>query len=288
MSGGQTNHFGTEQYAYWNAHAEYEGTFCIEKMGITYPDKRYMIDRGNGEHDFYRRIYVLEYVISGEGYIECDHEVYKVKAGDFYMLSASHLHRHYCDPENPFSKIWINVGGRIMNEMMQLYNLQSGVVIKQMNCQRIFEQIYDECARITEETKATAYQKVFKQIVWLLDQLAGDASCDILAPASYKIRDYIDSNIQADICLEDIAKKFFFSKSYIISCFKNEFGIPPKQYIIQKKIETAKNMLYETDMSVRAIAEMLHFADSHHFSNTFKKQTGMAPIEFRMKAGQEQ
>ena len=85
--------------------------------------------------------------------------------------------------------------------------------------------------------------------------------------------------------LDDIANKFFFSKSYIISCFKNEFGISPKQYIIQKKIETAKNMLLETDMSIKAIAEMLHFADSHHFSNTFKKQTGLAPVEFRMRAG---
>ncbi|MBR5011767.1 MAG: helix-turn-helix transcriptional regulator, partial [Clostridia bacterium] len=107
----------------------------------------------------------------------------------------------------------------------------------------------------------------------------------MLAPSSYKIRDFIDTNIQADISLDDIASKFFFSKSYIISCFKNEFGISPKQYIIQKKIETAKNMLLETDMSIKAIAEMLHFADSHHFSNTFKKQTGMAPVEFRMKAG---
>ncbi|MBQ5389960.1 MAG: helix-turn-helix domain-containing protein [Clostridia bacterium] len=285
MPGEQIYHFGTEKYAYENTHAEYEGTFCIEKMGITYPDKRYMIGRENEERNFYRRIYVLEYVISGEGYIECDHEVYKVQAGDFYLLSNSHLHRYYCNPENPYTKIWINVGGRIMNEMMQLYNLQSGVVIKQMNCHKIFEQVFEECSRITEETKAEVYRKVFKLIVRLLDQLTGDSVCDILAPSSYKIRDYIDSNIQTAICLDDIAKKFFFSKSYIISCFKNEFGIPPKQYILQKKIETAKSMLLETDMSIRAIAEMLHFADSHHFSNTFKKQTGLAPVEFRMKAG---
>ena len=37
--------FGTEKYAYENPHSEYEGPFCIEKMGITYPDKRYLIDR---------------------------------------------------------------------------------------------------------------------------------------------------------------------------------------------------------------------------------------------------
>lgn len=126
---------------------------------------------------------------------------------------------------------------------------------------------------------------MFKLLVRILDQLTGDAACDMLAPSSYKIRDFIDSNIQANIGLDDIANKFFFSKSYIISCFKNEFGISPKQYIIQKKIETAKNMLLETDMSVKAISEMLHFADSYHFSNTFKKQTGISPMEYRSRTG---
>lgn len=279
------NNYGIEKYAYSNAHAEYEGTFCIEKMGITYPDKRYYISRESNERKFYRRMYVLEYVISGEGYIECEHAVHKVKAGDFYMLCTSHFHRYYSDQDNPYSKIWINVGGRIMNEMMQLYNLQSGVVIKQMNCRKTFDQIHEECSHLCEENKAEIYRNVFQLIVRLLDQLCDDSACDVLAPSSYKIRDYIDANIQGDISLDDISRKFFFSKSHIISCFKNEFGSSPKQYILQKKIETAKNMLLETDMSVRAIAEMLHFADSHHFSNTFKKQTGMAPMDFKKKAG---
>lgn len=277
--------FGTEKYAYENPHLEYEGPFCIEKMGITYPDKRYLIDRQNYGRYFYRHIYIFEYVISGEGYVECDHEVYKVRAGDFYMLSSRHLLRYYCDPENPYLKIWINVGGRILNEMMQLYNLQSGIVIKQMNCRKTFDSIYEECARMDENNKPEIYRNVFKLLVRILDQLTGDAACDMLAPSSYKIRDFIDSNIQANIGLDDIANKFFFSKSYIISCFKNEFGISPKQYIIQKKIETAKNMLLETDMSVKAISEMLHFADSHHFSNTFKKQTGISPMEYRSRTG---
>ena len=136
-----------------------------------------------------------------------------------------------------------------------------------------------------ENNKPEIYRNVFKLLVRILDQLTGDAACDMMAPSSYKIRDFIDSNIQANIGLDDIANKFFFSKSYIISCFKNEFGISPKQYIIQKKIETAKNMLLETDMSVKAISEMLHFADSHHFSNTFKKQTGISPMEYRSRTG---
>lgn len=44
-------------------------------------------------------------------------------------------------------------------------------------------------------------------------------------------------------------------------------------------------MLLETDMSVKAISEMLHFADSHHFSNSFKKQTGISPMEYRSRTG---
>ena len=49
----------------------------------------------------------------------------------------------------------------------------------------------------------------FKYIVRLLDQLTCDSLCDAHAPASYKIRDFIDSNIQSNIGLGDIANKFF-------------------------------------------------------------------------------
>ena len=120
-----------------------------------------------------------------------------MRAGDFYMLSSRHLLRYYCDPENPYSKIWINVGGRILNEMMQLYNLQSGIVIKQMNCRKTFDSIYEECARMDENNKPEIYRNVFKLLVRILDQLTGDAACDMMAPSSYKIRDFMDSSIQA-------------------------------------------------------------------------------------------
>lgn len=275
-----------EKYAYVNPHTEYEGTFIIENMGITYPDKEYLISRVDRSRYSYRHLYVLEYVISGEGFIESQGGTYKVKAGDFYLLSTHHRHRYYSNPENPYTKIWINIGGRLMNEVMSFYNLQNGIAIKQMHCRKTFEMIYKECERITSKNKAEIYRSVFKLIMHLLDQLVGDAVCDVLSPASYKIKDYIDANIQNDISLDNIASRFFFSKSYIISCFKSEFGVSPKQYILQKKIETAKNMLLETDMSIKAIAEMLRFADSHHFSNTFKKQTGIAPVEFRTREGQ--
>lgn len=285
MSDGKLCNFATEKYAYENPHSEYEGNFHIEKMGVTYPDERYTVDREHYGCGFYRRSFVFEYVLSGEGYIADAHEVYKVKAGDFYMFPCNHIHRCYCNSENPYSKIWITVGGHMMEELLQLYDLQSGLAIKQIPCRKTFEQIHAECLRIGKENKREVYRNVFKLLVELLDQLMGNAVCDMPAPPPYKIRDFIDANIQADICLDDIVNKFFFSKSYIINCFKSEFGFSPKQYIIQKKIALAKEMLRETNMSIKSIAEMLHFADSHHFSNTFKKHTGYVPVEFRTKAG---
>lgn len=277
-----------EKFAYINPHTEYEGTFFVENMGITYPDEKYLVSRADRTKYSYRHIYILEYVISGEGFIEFNGETYKVKTGDFYFLSTHHSHRYYSNPDNPYTKVWINLGGRLMNEIVSFYNLQSGIAVKQMHCRKTFDSIYKECERITENNKPEIYRSVFKLVMHLLNQLVGDTACDVLSPASYKIKDYIDANIQSDLNLDTISSRFFFSKSYIIGCFKSEFGISPKQYILQKKIDTAKNMLLETDMSIKAISEMLRFADSHHFSNTFKKQVGMAPVEFRNRDGQSQ
>ena len=58
-------------------------------------------------------------------------------------------------------------------------------------------------------------------------------------------------------------------------------GLTISEYIINAKIEEAKTLLKETDYNVLDIAVLLNFANSSHFSNSFKKITGMAPSDYR-------
>ena len=58
-------------------------------------------------------------------------------------------------------------------------------------------------------------------------------------------------------------------------------GISPGQFILQKKMETATQLLTSTDLPIASIADSLGFGSQFYFSNFFKKQTGMTPSSYR-------
>ena len=63
--------------------------------------------------------------------------------------------------------------------------------------------------------------------------------------------------------------------------FKQTTGISPHQFILQLKIERAKQLINKTQLSLTEIAYELGFTDQAHFSNAFKKIIGVAPRQYR-------
>lgn len=77
------------------------------------------------------------------------------------------------------------------------------------------------------------------------------------------------------------ADKLCLSPNYFGDLVKKEIGIPPKEYIQQKVIARAKELLMASDEPVNLVAEKLGFDYANHFSRMFKKVVGSSPTEFR-------
>jgi AraC-like DNA-binding protein len=96
-----------------------------------------------------------------------------------------------------------------------------------------------------------------------------------------KIILYIRKNLTNRISLDDIAKELFITKEHLSRLFKKEMGLTISEYIINTKITEAKTLLKQTDYNILDIAVLLNFANSSHFSNSFKKVTGFSPSDYR-------
>ncbi len=71
------------------------------------------------------------------------------------------------------------------------------------------------------------------------------------------------------------------SKAHLVRVFKKSTGLPPQRYFNRLKMDTARDLLKRTDMSLARIAEQLSFCDEFYFSRVFKKYTGVSPHHFR-------
>lgn len=94
-------------------------------------------------------------------------------------------------------------------------------------------------------------------------------------------KNYIKANLKSTISLDQISAIAGFNPSYFSSLFKKETGITFSEYIIQVRMERAKELLKETDWNISVICEEVGYFDLKSFTKNFKKYTGLRPNEFR-------
>jgi len=94
------------------------------------------------------------------------------------------------------------------------------------------------------------------------------------------IIEYLTENIFNKLALKDICKKFNYGKTFLCTQFKKSTGKTIMNYYMNLKIETAKRLIREKNMTFSQIAERLSFDNPAHFTNTFRKFTGMTPSQY--------
>ncbi len=93
--------------------------------------------------------------------------------------------------------------------------------------------------------------------------------------------DYIYSHIHNRITLKELADRLDLSESYLSKLFVSEVGISISDYIREKKIERAENMLKFSDYDIADIANYFSFSSQSHFTQAFEKQIGLSPKKYR-------
>lgn len=95
--------------------------------------------------------------------------------------------------------------------------------------------------------------------------------------------DYIYEHLHEKLTINELARFSDLNASYLSKLFLKETGVSVKTFIINAKIDTAKNMLKHSDFSYLDISLALGFSTQSAFISVFKKNTGMTPKQYREK-----
>jgi len=98
-----------------------------------------------------------------------------------------------------------------------------------------------------------------------------------------KLLDWIDANIEKNISVKDLADFLSISQKTLIRKFKFSTGLLPKNYLQQLKIEKAKYLLVNGNLSFQDITTHLNYSNPSSFRKMFKKLTSLTPQEYRKK-----
>ncbi len=244
----------------------------IQMCGITYPDRNYEIGRDRSV------VACLEYIEKGMGTLQIDGQTFYPEEGDTYFLQVGTTHHYFSDKENPWKKIFINASGSLLDRLIEGYGLENIYYFKGLDLSREMGSIID----LAKENQESSTQEIIcilnRAFFKMREHVRG---IDHASDPAEKMREYLRNHAATKFKMEDLCKYISHSESQTIKIFKKAYGITPYAYFLEKKIKLAKDMLINTNLSVKQIADHLSFADEYYFSNIFKQKTGLSPTKYR-------
>ncbi len=95
-----------------------------------------------------------------------------------------------------------------------------------------------------------------------------------------KIVEYINDDLNKDLSLQELASLVEISPYHFARQFKKSTGLPPRQYIICTRVERAKQLLLQGDLTIAQVAYIVGFSHQSHLNRHFKRWLGITPKVF--------
>ena len=236
-------------------------------------------------HPFYEIVFVK----SGTGVLHTETADFPVCEGDLLLYDPNFLHAESTSGKEKLSLYFCGVDDlHLKDDPHTALWTGDSPVLKTGKLKKDIEKTFAFLIREVQK-KTYYYDEISRSLLkiildLILRILAQNNGGNFKTNRSYLCaRKYIDENYQNIESVEEICKSVYLSRYYLTHLFKEYSGISPIQYIIFKRMEKAKQLLCETDLSVREIARRTGYAETNSFLKTFKKTESMTPSEYRKK-----
>ncbi|SCY75357.1 AraC-type DNA-binding protein [Flavobacterium anhuiense] len=100
-----------------------------------------------------------------------------------------------------------------------------------------------------------------------------------------KFQKLLDEHFLLERSVKFYADQCHLSAASFSKKIKNQLGMPPTYFVVQRILLEAKKLLHLTQTPIKEISRVLQFEDVHYFSRFFKKNVGVSPTDYRLKVG---
>lgn len=234
----------------------------------------------------------LIFVKSGVARLTIDSSNYVAQAGDIVVIERGRLHAVASDSAAPATTYTCAVYGfkfydRDENQIMQP---NSCPVVSVVKGKEVIKSIFRELGVLLPQHKNNPTSPIYDAFGYALTVMFYENFKSAYRSESGYIRKevlvkdilvYLNNNYREKITLEQLAKKFRASVSYICHEFTKEYHISPINYVIKRRMTEAKFALTNTDSGLNEISLHVGYDNVDHFAKLFMRHVGCSPSEYR-------
>ncbi|HHW21502.1 MAG TPA: AraC family transcriptional regulator [Clostridiaceae bacterium] len=243
--------------------------------------------------------YEIYFFISGNVKYFVEKKSYALKYGDLLVMNSHEIHKPSFLDYSPYERYVIHFDP----ELPRIFSYNSDDLLSCFENRPVGEQnkivlrpeqieelkgLFRKIERIQRESEYASSAKLacFLEILILINK-AFRSSGGREEPTAFSKRlapilEYIDENLDGDLSLSCLEKKFYISGSYLSRLFRKNVGSNLHEYIIYKRISRAKRLLTE-GYNANQAALMCGFSDFSNFSRLFKRTVGVSVREYKSR-----
>jgi AraC-like DNA-binding protein/mannose-6-phosphate isomerase-like protein (cupin superfamily) len=224
------------------------------------------------------------YIKSGEGHMQIENEQVPITPNSLILIGACIQHTEISDPRSPLDYYVLGVDGLLV-EADKTGGYSVITATSQMPLIRqCFENIHHEM-----HSKNPGYAEICQHYLAILIQLICrkthiSSESFIVQNSSlecHKAKRYIETNYREKITLDTLSANCNITKYYLSHKFTELYGKSPMAYLTDVRIYVAKDLLKSTSYSIEEVASATGFSSSSYFTQTFQKNCGMSPQQYR-------
>lgn len=250
---------------------------------------------GEHTHDYIEIVYVL----SGSAVEFVDGIKYNVRRGDFIFMTPNSIHSFVPGANFEHAEIFFSphlIGESVMTSaqslsMLALSSFESVRNNKSFGHIRIAETELSEVEAlflIMEREFSEKREGYEAYMCNALNMLLIKMLRSVLTPSTDEdvwvaLLKYIDQNFEKKLTLSALASKCFYNPSYFSRAFKQKYGMSLTEYIKQRRIRRAKELLLCDELTVEEISRKVGFTDRSSFYSAFEDDMKITPMQYRKK-----
>lgn len=227
------------------------------------------------------------FITGGSCVIKIEGTSYRAHAGDWFFIPAGTEHSYYNEKDAPFCKYWMHFDLYPNVDLFSLLNLPYLVKADDKGkALRLFKRFAKLCASETLTDKL-AVKACLIELISEYVKAANPDGVSVVNRTTERLNDllrFINENLHKPLSNEILAKKYFAHPNHFIRAFKEKTGLTPAKYIKSKRMETAKRLLENTDLSIAEITVKIGLSEPTHFSRLFKEFYNCPPAEYRRRS----
>lgn len=239
----------------------------------------------------YRDMYIIHIVKSGSGIVENGGHRYTLGKNEAFLVKPNELTVQTADAANPWELYYFSFKGKFSEELLNKTVFKNNGFIASVEDEDIYELIksiaIDLSNRPEQEIRSLEY--LFKLFSFF------DAKSNYSVPQKANsdfiyqkyiasVQEYIQLNYTKEIKISDFATQLGLSRSHLYRIFKSGTGKSIEDYIVSVRINTARSLLADTDLSCSSIAMSVGYSHYTTFFKMFKLNTGYTPQQYRALA----